>query len=111
MQGEARVRGCLPGFQLTAAGGSDEPEQQSQAATACALGHRSSHPRGDQFTVAEGVKRLRPISRDVRRSTEVKRDLLYGSDEHLKRDAKFPPMRGFRGRLGLGASHAVPANR
>jgi len=44
-------------------------------------------------TVA-GVKRLRPISRDVRRSTEVNRDLLYESDEHLKRDAEFPPMRG-----------------
>ena len=33
---------------------------------------------------------MRPISRDVRRSTEVNRDLLYEPDEHLKRDAEFP---------------------
>ena len=44
-----------------------------------------------------GVKRLRPISRDVRRSTEISRDLLYERDEHLKRDAEFPPMRGDQG--------------
>lgn len=46
--------------------------------------------------------RLRPISRDVRGSTEVNRDLLYEPDEHLKRDGEFPPMRGLRG--GLGAN-------
>jgi hypothetical protein len=37
--------------------------------------------------------RLRPTSGDVRRSTKVYRDLLYEPDEHLKRDAEFPPMR------------------
>ena len=39
---------------------------------------------------SSGVKRLRLISRDARRSTEVNRDLLYEPDEHLKRDAEFP---------------------
>jgi len=34
-----------------------------------------------------GVKRLRPTGCDVRRSIEVNRDLLYETDEHLKRDA------------------------
>ena len=62
------------------------------------LGHRSSHLRSGRLTVAPGVKRLRPISRDVRRSTEVNRDLLYDPDEHLERDAEFPPKRGLQGR-------------
>ena len=48
------------------------------------------------------MKRLRAISRDLRRSTEVNRDLLYEPDEHLKRDAEFPRMRGYEGtRSGL----------
>ena len=41
-----------------------------------------------------GVKRLGPTGRDVRRKTEVNRDLLYETDEYLKRDAQFPPLRG-----------------
>jgi hypothetical protein len=57
--------------------------------------------RADAVT-ASGVKRLRPISSDVRRSTKVNRDLLYEPDEHLKRDAEFPPMRGKRG-SGVGS--------
>jgi hypothetical protein len=44
--------------------------------------------------IASGVKRPRPISRDVRRSTKVNRDLLCERDEHLKRDAEFPATRG-----------------
>ena len=38
------------------ASGSDESEQHSQAAAAYPLGHRSSHQRGDQLTVALGVE-------------------------------------------------------
>ena len=45
-----------------------------------------------------GVKRLRPISGDVRRSIKVNRDLLYEPDDHLKRGAEFRPMRGWRER-------------
>jgi hypothetical protein len=47
------------------------------------------------------------------RSTEVNQDLLYEPDEHLKRDAEFPPMRGKRNPesicgspLGSGAASA-----
>jgi len=43
---------------------------------------------------AVSLKRLRPISRHVRRSTEFNRDLPYEPDEHLKRDAELPRMRG-----------------
>jgi hypothetical protein len=39
---------------------------------------------------------MRPISRDVRRSTEVNRGLLYEPDGDPERDAEFPPMRGKR---------------
>jgi hypothetical protein len=50
------------------------------------------------------VKQLRPISRDVRRRTEVNRDLLYVPDEHFTRAAEFPPMRGKRVSVGAPAS-------
>ena len=56
----------------------------------------SSHRPRRHLTTVLGVKRLRSISRDVRRSTEFNRDLLYEPDENLKRDAEFPPMRGKR---------------
>ena len=48
------------------------------------LSMRTGHGGG---ATASGVKRLRPTGRDVRRSTEVNRDVLYEPDEHLKRDA------------------------
>jgi hypothetical protein len=52
----------------------------------------------------------RPISRDVRQSGEFNRDLLYEPDEHLKRDAEFPPLRGTddrHGRDGVNDAESV----
>ena len=99
--------GCLQHLQLAVremekcrltprASGSTNPQKSplpSVGPYALPLSARSSH---GAIVAAIGVKRLRPISRDVRRRTEVNRDLLYEPDEHLKRDAEFPPMRGKR---------------
>lgn len=49
----------------------------------------SRHCNHERDTAAKGVKRLHPIGREVRRGANG--DLLYESDEHLKRDAPFPP--------------------
>ena len=61
------------------------PEASARPPAAALLVFReSSHAPG---VIASGVKRVRPTGRDVPRSTEVNRDLLYEPDEHLKRDA------------------------
>ena len=59
---------------------------------------------------AVSLKRLRPISRHVRRRTEFNRDLPYEPDEHLKRDAELPRRRGLRGsrRLLIGPTPNPP---
>jgi hypothetical protein len=45
----------------------DEPEQRSQAAIALPRGHKSSHQRADQLTVALGVKQPRAPMADPTR--------------------------------------------
>ena len=58
-------------------------------ATDCSIRVEQSRRRPCQAAQL-GVKRLRPTGRDVRRSTEVNRHLLYEPDGHLKRDALVP---------------------
>jgi len=57
------------------------------------------------------VKRLRPTGRDARRSTGGNRDLLHETDEYLRGDAQFPPLRGKRDSAVLWdiAARAEPA--
>jgi len=73
----------------------NRPERRCRAnRSARSCKHESAHDGVETSTAAEGVKRLRPISRDVRRSTDGNRDLLYEPDKHLNHDAGFPRMRG-----------------
>jgi hypothetical protein len=69
----------LARLRLARHSGLDESEQHSQAATACPLGHRSSHQRGGQLTVALGVTGPDPwaIRRD-RSSPEAGTDRAGG---------------------------------
>jgi hypothetical protein len=60
----------------------------SVGSDALLLSPPNSHDAG---VAPSGVKRQRPTGPTYGEAPRVNRDLLYETDKHLKRDAKFPP--------------------